>query len=29
MIEIKRTEVYGWESAIHGMRNPMNAYKRG
>jgi hypothetical protein len=25
MIKIERTEVYGWESAIHGMRNPMNA----
>ena len=28
MIEIERTEVYGWESAIHGMRNPMNSWKK-
>lgn len=28
MIEIKRTEVYGWESAIHGMRNPMNSWDK-
>ena len=28
MIEIERTEVYGWESAIHGMRNPMNSWDK-
>lgn len=28
MIQIERTEVYGWESAIHGMRNPMNSWDK-
>lgn len=28
MIKIERTEVYGWESAIHGMRNPMNSWNK-
>lgn len=28
MINIERTEVYGWESAIHGMRNPMNSWDK-
>ena len=28
MIRIERTEVYGWESAIHGMRNPMNSWDK-
>lgn len=28
MIKIERTEVYGWESAIHGMRNPMNSWDK-
>lgn len=24
MIKVENTEVYGWEAAIKGMRNPMN-----
>lgn len=28
MIKIERTNVYGWESAIHGMRNPMNSWDK-
>lgn len=28
MIKIKGTNVYGWESAIHGMRNPMNSWDK-
>ena len=27
MIEFENTEVYGWESAIRGMRNPMNSWE--
>lgn len=27
MIKIEETEVYGWETAIRGMRNPMNSWK--
>lgn len=26
MINIERTETYGWEAAIRGMRNPMNSW---
>lgn len=26
MIEITKTEVFGWEAAIRGMRNPMNSW---
>lgn len=26
MIRIENTEVYGWEAAIRGMRNPMNSW---
>jgi hypothetical protein len=28
MILIEKTEVYGWESAIRGMRNPMNSWDK-
>lgn len=28
MIKIEKTEVMGWESAIRGMRNPMNSWDR-
>jgi hypothetical protein CLOSPO_00621 len=28
MINIENTEVYGWESAIKGMRNPMNSWDK-
>jgi len=28
MIKIEKTEIYGWESAIRGMRNPMNSWGR-
>ena len=28
MIKIEKTEVYGWESAIRGMRNPMNSWDK-
>lgn len=28
MIEITNTEIYGWETAIRGMRNPMNSWDR-
>lgn len=26
MIKIENTEVFGWEAAIRGMRNPMNSW---
>ena len=26
MIKISNTEVFGWEAAIRGMRNPMNSW---
>ena len=26
MIKIEHTDVYGWEAAIRGMRNPMNSW---
>ena len=28
MLKIEKTEVYGWEAAIRGMRNPMNSWKK-
>lgn len=28
MLKIEHTEVYGWEAAIRGMRNPMNSWDR-
>ncbi len=28
MIKIKHTDVYGWEAAIRGMRNPMNSWDK-
>ena len=28
MIKIEKTDVYGWESAIRGARNPMNSWSR-
>lgn len=28
MIEIKKTEVIGWEHAVRGMRNPLNSWDR-
>lgn len=28
MIKIEHTEVYGWEAAIRGMRNPMNSWDK-
>lgn len=28
MIKIENTDVYGWEAAIRGMRNPMNSWGR-
>jgi hypothetical protein len=28
MIKIENTEVFGWEAAIRGMRNPMNSWDR-
>lgn len=28
MINIEKTEVFGWEAAIRGMRNPMNSWDR-
>ena len=28
MIKIELTEVYGWEAAIRGMRNPMNSWDK-
>ena len=28
MIRIENTEVYGWETAIRGMRNPMNSWDK-
>lgn len=29
MIKFENTEVVGWESAIRGMRNPMNSWEKG
>ena len=28
MLKIEHTEVYGWEAAIRGMRNPMNSWDK-
>ena len=28
MIKIDKTDVFGWESAIRGMRNPMNSWEK-
>lgn len=28
MIKIEKTDVFGWEAAIRGMRNPMNSWDR-
>lgn len=28
MIKIENTNVYGWEAAIRGMRNPMNSWEK-
>ena len=28
MIKIEKTNIYGWEEAIRGMRNPMNSWDR-
>lgn len=28
MIQIENTEVYGWETAVRGMRNPMNSWSK-
>lgn len=28
MIKIEKTDTYGWESAIRGMRNPMNSWDK-
>lgn len=28
MIKIEKTDVYGWEAAIRGMRNPMNSWEK-
>lgn len=28
MIEVSKVDVYGWEAAIRGMRNPMNSWYR-
>ena len=28
MIKLENTDVYGWEAAIRGMRNPMNSWDR-
>lgn len=28
MIKFEKTDVYGWESAIRGMRNPMNSWDK-
>lgn len=27
MIKLEKTEVYGWEAAIRGMRNPLNSWR--
>lgn len=28
MIKIENTDVFGWEAAIRGMRNPMNSWNK-
>ena len=29
MIKLEKTEVFGFEAAIRGMRNPMNSWDKG
>lgn len=29
MLKIEKTEIYGWEAALRGMRNPKNSWDRG
>lgn len=29
MIKIEKTDIFGWESAIRGMRNPLNSWSKG
>lgn len=28
MIKIERTDTYGWEAAVRGMRNPKNSWAK-
>lgn len=28
MIHFEKTEIFGWEAAIRGMRNPMNSWEK-
>ena len=28
MIRLENTDIYGWEAAIRGMRNPMNCWDK-
>ena len=28
MLKVEKTETYGWEAAIQGMRNPMNSWDK-
>lgn len=28
MLKIEKTEIYGWEAALRGMRNPKNSWER-
>ena len=28
MIKIEKTEVFGWEASIRGLRNPMNSWDK-
>lgn len=28
MIKIEKTQTYGWEATIRGMRNPMNSWDK-
>lgn len=28
MLKLENTEVFGWEAAIRGMRNPMNSWEK-
>ena len=29
MLKVENTDIYGWEAAIRGMRNPMNSWDKG
>ena len=29
MIKIENVDIFGWEAAIRGMRNPMNSWEKG